>query len=493
MSGIELLTPEEMATADRLSIAGGVEGYRLMQSAGAAVADAARDMAEDGEILVLAGPGNNGGDGFVAASLLRRHGRAVRVAMLGERNALKGDAALAARDYDGPFETLGSGTDLSAELIIDALLGAGLARPLDGAAKATVEAVNAAGRPVLAVDLPSGVDGRSGAVRGAAITAERTVTFFRLKPGHLLLPGRLRCGVTEVAQIGIPDTVLATIRPTTFHNLPTLWRAAIPSPRADGHKYSRGHVVAVSGPMSATGAARLAASAALRSGAGAVTVASPSDALAVNAAHLTAVMVREIAAPEALAALLSLRSPTSVVIGPGNGVGAGTRANALAALGTEAACVLDADALTSFADAPKTLFKAIAGRTGPVVLTPHLGEFRQLFRDGQGSKLDLARAAARDSGAVVVLKGADTVIAAPGGEAAINSNAAPDLATAGSGDVLGGIIAGLLAQGVSGFKAACAGVWMHGEAGRICGRGLIAEDLPAALPAVLTELDRGAT
>jgi hydroxyethylthiazole kinase-like uncharacterized protein yjeF len=488
MAHLEVLTPAEMAEADRLTEAVGTPGFVLMQRAGAAAADAARDMAEEGEILVLAGPGNNGGDGFIAASTLRRAGRAVRVALLGERVALRGDAALAAETYDGPLEPIGPRTDFSADLIVDALFGAGLARPVEGNAARAVEAANAAGARILAIDLPSGIDGRTGAVQGCAIGAERTVTFFRLKPGHLLLPGRLHCGITEIAQIGIPDAVLAAIRPSTYHNLPPLWRAHLRPPRPDDHKYVRGHVFVFSGPATSTGAARLAAVGALRIGAGAVTVATPPDALAINAAHLTAIMVRACDGPADVQHLLSDARPKSAVLGPGNGVGAETRANVEAALASEAALVLDADALTSWCEEGEALFSLIGNRIRPVVLTPHEGEFARLF-DAEGSRLDRARAAAKESNAVVVLKGNDTVIAAPDGRAAINSNAPADLATAGSGDVLSGIVAGLLAQGLPGFEAACAGVWMHGAAAALVGRGLIAEDLPPALPEVLKRLE----
>jgi hydroxyethylthiazole kinase-like uncharacterized protein yjeF len=487
MSPIELLTPDEMAAADRLTVAGGVSGFHLMQNAGGAVADGAGELVPRGDVLVLAGPGNNGGDGFVAASVLRRRGRGVRVALLGSRERLTGDAGRAAAAYDGPIETLGPKTDLSAALVIDALFGAGLARPLSGDAAEAVERLNGAGPPVLAVDLPSGIDGRTGAVQGVAVRATRTITFFRLKPGHLLLPGRRHCGPTAVAQIGIPESVLQEIRPAAFHNLPPLWRGHLRPPRPDDHKYARGHVFVVSGPASATGAARLAAAAALRAGAGAVTVASPPDAVLVNAAHLTAIMVRECDGPAALAHLLADPRPKSVVIGPGNGVGPETRANVEAALASEAAVVLDADALTSWADRTGELFSSIKSRLRPVVLTPHEGEFARLF-SAEGSRLDRARAAALESGAAVVLKGNDTIIAAPDGRAAINSNAPAELATAGSGDVLAGIIAGLLAQGLPGFEAAAAGVWMHGAAGATVGRGLIADDLPGALRVVLRDL-----
>ncbi len=487
MTPIELLTPDEMANADRLAIDGGISGFDLMQKAGAAVAEAAAEMAPHGEILVLAGPGNNGGDGFVAAELLRRQDRSVRVILLGDRDRLSGDAAQAAAFYQGEVEAFGAEMELSGALVIDSLFGAGLARPLDGAVARVVERLNEAHVPVLAVDLPSGVDGRSGATLGVAVQAKRTVTFFRLKPGHLLMPGRLKCGRTDIAQIGIPDTVLKSVRPSTFHNLPPLWRNHLRPPRPGDHKYARGHAFVVSGPASATGAARLAAAGALRAGAGAATVASPPEALLVNAAHLTAIMVRAFDGPEALATLLDGPRPTSVVLGPGNGVGAATHANVEAALASDAGVVLDADALTSIIACRDTIFSKIQNRLQPVVMTPHEGEFARLFAT-DGARIDLARAAARESGAIVVLKGPDSIVAAPDGRAAINSNAPPDLATAGSGDVLAGIVAGHLTQGMPGFEAAAAAVWVHGAAGAAVGRGLIADDLPGAIPGVLKQL-----
>ena len=487
MGGRELLDPAEMAEADRMTIAAGVPSFTLMERAGEAVAEAARSMLDGGIVLVMAGPGNTGGDGFVAAKLLGRSGYKLRVALLGSRERLSGDAARAAEFYTGPIEALTRDIDLTADLIIDALVGAGLSRSLDAEALAIVEKVNGSGRAVLAVDLPTGIDGRTGEVRGGAIRARKTVTFFRLKPGHLLLPGRAHCGQTIVANIGIESSVLAAIRPKAAENGPDLWRENLPRPDLSDHKYARGHVVVISGPMISTGAARLAAAGALRAGAGVVTVASPPDALLVNAAQLTAIMLRRIDGAADLAGMLADPRPTAAVLGPGNGVGAETRANVEAALASNAAVVLDADALTSFAAEPAMLFDRIRDRAARVVLTPHEGEFARLFAVG-GPKIDRARMAAERSGAILVMKGADTVVAAPDGRMAINSNAPPDLATAGSGDVLAGIIAGLLAQAMPAFEAAAAGVWLHGAAGAALGCGLTAEDLPAALPNVLKHL-----
>jgi hydroxyethylthiazole kinase-like uncharacterized protein yjeF len=378
-------------------------------------------------------------------------------------------------------------------VIVDALFGAGLNRNVEGEARAIIAAMNASGAPIIAVDLPSGINGASGAIMGTAVKARESVTFFRRKPGHVLLQGRVHAGAVRLADIGIADSVLERVRPQTFANGPALWRRAFPIPALDGHKYSRGHAVVVSGEMSFTGAARLAARGALRAGAGLVTLASPRAALPVNAAASLAVMVRAVDGPEELRKLLGDKRLNAIALGPGLGVGADTRMLVEAALDGERAVVLDADALTSFAENPAALFAAIAARIRPVVLTPHQGEFSRLFHAAlqdadKSSKLAVTRAAAKFSGAIVLLKGPDTVVAAPDGRAAINENAPPWLATAGAGDVLAGMITGLLAEHMPAFDAACAGVWLHGEAGNEVGPGLISEDLPEALPAIYRRL-----
>lgn len=490
----ELLTTAEMAEADRLTISSGVKGVALMEAAGRAVADrAAHILRRRGgtRIEVLCGPGNNGGDGYVAAHALREMGFEAEVYVLGDPKALKGDAAWAYDLWNREAPPIDMFDIEHADLVIDALFGAGLARDLDGAARDLVERVNAWRRArsgcVLAVDVPSGLDGTSGVVRGVAIEADETVTFFRQKPAHLLMPGRALCGTVVCADIGIGDDVLGAIAPRAFHNIPALWSNALPLPRIDAHKYSRGHAVVVSGHLAATGAARLAARGALRAGAGLVTVASPSDALIVNATALTAIMVRRSDGSKGLAELLADPRKNAIALGPGLGVGEATCGlveTALAPGGSSRATILDADALTSFAGAPERLFAAIAGANGPVVLTPHAGEFARLFGRVDADKLSRARNAAEKSGAVVVFKGPDTVVAHPDSRVAIASNAPAWLATAGSGDVLAGVICGLLAQAMPAFEAACAGVWIHGEAANLFGPGLIAEDLPETLPTV---------
>jgi NAD(P)H-hydrate epimerase len=476
----ELLTPSQMGEADRRTIAAGTPGIVLMERAGAAVAAEIMRRWTPRPVAALCGPGNNGGDGFVAARALADAGWPVRLGLLGPRERLTGDAALAAASWARPIEPLSPMVVERADLIIDAIFGTGLARPVTGVVAETLRA--AAGRPVVAIDAPSGIEGDGGADLGA-VAAELTITFERKKPGHLLLPGREFCGEVVVAPIGLDPAVLMKIAPRTWENQPSLWRGALPILRSAGHKYDRGHALLIGGyPM--TGAARMAARAAARIGAGLTTIAVSSAALPIYATALTSIMVALADDEAALDSILDDQRYNALLIGPGAGRGEDTRRRALQLLKRRRATVLDADALTAFAENPAALFAAIAA---PTVLTPHEGEFRRLFTL-DGNKLARTRAAARLSGAVVVLKGADTVIAAPDGRAAINANAPPSLATAGSGDVLSGIILGLLAQGLDAFDAAAAAVWLHGAAAARFGPGLIAEDLPDLIPPILRAL-----
>ena len=488
-SAPELLTVAQMYRADAAALAGGVAGLDLMEAAGAAIAETVQAGWPGGDVLVLCGPGNNGGDGFVAARLLAGAGRRVRLALLGSADQIGGDAAANAARYNGDVAPLAPSLLADAAVVIDALFGAGLGRPLDGAALETVEALNDSGVPCIAIDVPSGVHGDTGQVLGAAPEAKTTVTFFRRKPGHLLYPGRGLCGEVRVADIGIPDTVLAEISPRLSENLPGRWCDLLPQPRPVSHKYDRGHAVVAGGAV-LTGAARLASYAALRAGAGLVTIAAPPGAGDVYRAGRPTTMVRDIADGEAFDALLADPKVTAALIGPGNGVDADTADRVLRALAARP-CVLDADALTVFAGRPETLFAAFsAAPAGASVLTPHDGEFARLFSGvaGSGGKIERTAAAAAQAHATVLLKGPDTVIASPDGRVAVNANAPPYLATAGSGDVLAGFVVGLMAQGLPAFEAACAGAWFHGACATAFGPGLIADDLADMLPGVLRKI-----
>ncbi len=492
---LELLTPTEMAEADRRAIAvGPFDGLALMRRAGAAVAaEVLRRYPAAETIHVLCGPGNNGGDGYVIARLLHEAGASVQVRAEGVPRA-GSEAAIVAAGCPVEMAPLDGFDPKPGSVVIDALYGAGLSKPLGGAALAAIARTRDAGTGVVAVDLPSGVSGETGQVLGGAFRAALTVTFARKKPGHVLEPGRRLCGEIVVADIGIPDAVISSLGVRCFENLPALWLGDFPWPADDTHKYRRGHVAVFSGSVASTGAARLSALAAARAGAGAVTMLSPAAALTTHAAHLTSIILRKADGLADLEAFLAERKPQAFVLGPGFGVKPHLGDYLFPLLGQASPLVLDADALT-MASQQADSFLAAARREGapPMVLTPHEGEFARLFPciagDAGSSKLDKARQAAALANATIIHKGPDTVIASPDGRAAINSNGTPLLASAGSGDVLAGIVAGLLAQGMPTFEAACAAVWMHAEAARAFGPGLIAEDLPGRIPGVLRALE----
>ncbi|MGD2132746.1 MAG: NAD(P)H-hydrate dehydratase [Maricaulaceae bacterium] len=483
---LAVLTCAEHARLDALAEQGGTVLASLMENAGGAVTTEIVRRWTPRPTLIACGPGDNGGDGFVVARELAKAGWPVRVAALT-------DKAHPVAGYEGPIEPLAK-LDMteavaSAELVVDALFGAGLSRPLDGAPAGLAETCTKSDVPIVAVDLPSGVSGDLGRPLGPAFRAALTVTFAHWKPAHVLEPGRNACGALVKADIGHPASALAAISPSCFVNDPALWGEAWPWPTAASHKHARGRLGVVTGGPASTGAARLAARSGLRTGAGLVTLVCPPSALLVAATASTAVMTEAFDSAAALGARAA--GFDAMVIGPAAGVSDATRANVEAALRAGPACVLDADALTVFKDEPEALFTLLGTGSAPRhVLTPHVGEFRRLFADLDplDDKLAAVRAAAAQAGAVVLLKGADTVIAAPDGRAVVNVHASPFLATAGAGDVLAGIVGGALAQGLSAFDAACAAAWLHGDAALRLGPGLIAEDLCETLPKSLDAL-----
>lgn len=491
-----LMSPKEMAAVDRAAICSGISGYGLMETAGSAIsACILRCYPDAGRIVVLCGPGNNGGDGYVAARRLKDCGLSVAVSSLVDTQMLTGDAARARDDWHGPIGTLEAANLSDGPIVLDALFGGGLDRPVKGAARAVIEATNQKGLSVVSADLPSGISGYSGEVFGAAIKAEHTVTFAAARPGHYLQPGVAHCGRVQIIDIGIPHRYLLGNERNLWLNGPAVWQSQIPDHGPDGHKYTKGHLAVFSGPFARTGAARLAASAGLRAGAGLVTVLAPASAVAPNAAHLTAIMLRRIDDCDDLKELLRDDRFNSFVLGPAFGVGERTYDFVRCLSQSGKPLVLDADGLTTFNGRSQLLGEWFGEREGRLLLTPHQGEFAKLFPDIVAdtalSKVDRARAAARQTNGVILYKGADTVVASPDGRAVINANAPPWLATAGSGDCLAGIAGGLIAQGMPLFEAAAAAAFMHGAAGQAAGQGLTAEDLPHCLPVLNTYTDGG--
>lgn len=450
MSGGPILTAAQMRAAEQAAFDAGVDDYGLMETAGAAAAEIIWRAGHRRDALILCGPGNNGGDGYVIARLLRERGVAVRVAALGESRTLSSRRARAA--WDGPVEDMMS-TGPATQLV-DALFGTGLARGLDEAVAARLCELAGAATISHAVDLPSGVDTDSGALLSAVPRFSTCIALGAWKPAHLL-----QLAASHMGRLVLADIAIAV--PSAVHRLgpPTL-----SAPEGDAHKYKRGLVAVVAGDMA--GAACLSAEAAARSGAGYVRLIA--DAAVPGLSHA---IVRSGA--------LDFDRAKAVLVGPGLGRDPAAWDRLVAAVGADAPYVADADALWLFAD------MGFGDVSRPAIMTPHEGEFVRLFGDLPGSKIDRAIAAARSSGAVLVYKGADSVIAAPDGRAMVASGASSWLSTAGTGDVLAGLAAGRLAVTGDPFRAACEAVWLHGEAARRAGPAFVADDLLAGLPAAI--------
>lgn len=475
-----LIEPESVRDIDAACIQSGIPGFRLMTAAGLAVAAAAlRHFPGAIRFIVLAGPGNNGGDAYVAAGALKEAGASVEVFQLKPSRPSTEDAARALAECDITSRAIHAYEPADGDIVIDGVFGAGLSRDVPAELVMLIAKTECLRIPVLAIDLPSGIDGRTGQILGAAFKADITVTFMALKPGMLLLPGREYCGRVEIAEIGVPRRLIEAHKSNVRVNGPEIWEDYRRPHDASAHKYSRGALVVFSGGASHTGAARLTANAGLKAGAGLVTIASPREAMDINATHLTAVMLWQIEDIADLSAWLEDKRLSTFVLGPGFGIGAKARDFVVAL--RDRKLVLDADGITSFKDDPGMLFDAFSTGEPRLILTPHEGEFHRLFADiaenAKLSKVDKAIAAARRANAVVIYKGSDTVIAAPDGRAAVNTDAPPSLATAGSGDVLAGICGALLAQAYPAYEAACAAVWHHGDAANRAGEGLTAEML----------------
>jgi len=457
VTGRPILTAAAMRGAEAEAIAAGTPVETLMERAGTAAAEAILRFAGIVPALVLCGPGNNGGDGYVVARRLRERGLDVRVAALGEPASPAARTAKAA--WAGPVATLAEAAP--APLLVDSLFGIGLSRPLDEPAWRRLAALAAVARLRVAIDLPSGAATDDGRLLSPVPYFDLTVTFGALKPSHLLQPAARHVGRLAVADIGVDPGAGAD------GGLHEIGRPRLRPPGPADHKYTRGHLLVVGGAM--PGAAALAASAALRSGTGYVTLAGEAGTVP------DAVVRRPLAAlDELLAGRLG-----AVLIGPGFGRDAAARALLRKAMAAPHPLLLDGDALRLAAEEGWP-----ARPAGATVATPHAGEFAAAFGD-EGGKIEAARAAASRTGAVIVYKGADTVVAGPDGPAVISAAPSHWLASAGTGDVLAGVIAGRLASGLPAFEAACAGVWLHGRAAQLAGPGLIADDLPLHLPAAL--------
>ncbi len=487
-----LLTPDQSRRADAWTIEHGTSALALMEAAGRAVAEIIVDyvgtpLEVGGEIIVLCGPGNNGGDGFVAARHLDEWGYPVRVISVGDDANLPTSAKKMAAQWKGPSTHVGEQPINGAAVIIDSLFGTGLNKTLEGPLAELIDQANDTDAFRLAVDMPSGLDALTGNILGTCFKADATVTFFHKKVGQQVAPGRFYCGGADhvhVADIGIPDAVLEDITPTYFANSPGLWSQAYPFPGPASHKYDRGHLLVLGGKEPTLGASRLASLAALRTGAGLVTLAASSETYAIQAGALDDVMVRRFDSAFGFIGMMSDPKINTVLLGPGAGVGEKTAELVMQATLKRRNMVLDADALTSLVGRIDVLAST---ENCEIVLTPHEGEFARLFPnlDYKGDRISAVRRAAGLSGCTVVLKGVSTVVASPDGRVSIASNAPSFLSVGGTGDVLSGMIGSLLAQGMPVFEAASAAVWLHGEAAMKAGRGMIASDMLPAIAKVL--------
>ena len=480
-----LLTAEHMRAAET-SLFARTTSFAVMHRAASAVAEYVLQHFSPQKTAIFCGPGNNGGDGWLVAQYLRQAGWHISVYAAKPPREYNGDAKRAAEAYEGSWQPLHECYTDNSELIIDALFGIGLNTPVSGTYVEAIAAIQASRAAVVSVDMPSGVHADNGAVMGCAVKADVTVTFACKKAGHMLLPGLAHVGRLVVADIGIKHADLDVMQPMVWENS----QPSIPSPALEDHKYTRGQVQ-VYGGAEMTGAARLSALASARVGAGMVRVAAPPNAYDTYAQALMSVVVERMNDAEAWAGILREHTPNACVLGPGGGTSKLTHQALTGLLATEVPAVLDADALTLLSQDAR-LRDALASREAASCMTPHDGEYVRIARamdlDIAADKLTRARTLANRLNTVVLLKGADSVVVAPDGRAVINGAAPAWLATAGSGDVLAGMIAGLSAQGMDMFEAVCAGVWLHSKAGQKAGAGMIAEDLLDAIPHVLKEI-----
>lgn len=467
-----------------------MEGKTLLENAGDQVAEVLLQQFQPCPTLILCGPGNNGGDGYVVANHLRTAGFEVTLLQFGAPK--NGSAAeMIAKEWQGKAIAFDEKKAISLlksyDLYVDAIFGTGLSRTLPEPLLRFIQALNQVKAPIISIDIPTGVDAETGQLHGGAIKATHTVTFTTRKVGHMLFPGRAYAGEVIVKNIGLPEKLLTTVVPYIFRNIPDLWQSKLPLKKAAKqltmHKHQHGKLMVASDAESMTGATRLAALGAARTGVGIVHLAVPEATAMVYTLTQASWIIHKNEKAETLRELLKQVKPEAVLVGPGFGLDSQIHHYIEIMLKSRIACVLDADALTAYAGQAEELGNLVKG---PLIITPHEGEFARLFPNLKGSKIERAGEAAHILNGIVVLKGADTVIAAPSKLTVINDNAPWWLATAGSGDILAGMIAGFLAQGMPAFDAACAATWIHSEAANAFGPGMIAEDILPQLPKILT-------
>jgi hydroxyethylthiazole kinase-like uncharacterized protein yjeF len=489
-----LMTAEQSQTADAWAQANGQSLIDLMEQAGRAVAETVVDYADKpenftDEIIILCGPGNNGGDGYVAARYLKDWG--YRVHIMRAENDMEPDSADAsamALRWTGSIDEFDDARIKVAAIVVDGLFGVGLTRPIEGAYADIIRAANESDVFRIAIDIPSGLSADTGCqLSDACFMADATITFTCRKPGHLIAPGRFisgGLGHIRIADIGLPEQFFDACPSTIFENDPTLWSAFYPHAGPYSHKYDRGHMLVLGGREPALGASRLASLAGLRIGAGLVTLAAPSETYNVQASTLTDVMVRRMDSNFGFIGMLADKRINTVLLGPGAGVHEKTAELIFETLKKNKKLVLDADALSSLVG---RLSQLQSFGKQEIVFTPHEGEFKRLFPElpFEENRLNAVRHAAKQTGAVIALKGVSTIVAAPDGRAAINVCAPAWLSIGGTGDVLAGITTGLIAQGMPIFEATCAAVWLHSQAGMKAGKGMIASDLLQTLVEVL--------
>jgi hydroxyethylthiazole kinase-like uncharacterized protein yjeF len=501
---MELFSLNEMQRADALAMQSGILGLSLMEQAGNRVAYNIEQICEGpSRLCILAGPGNNGGDAFVVARLLSERAYKIdtfNVCLKAVHNSDKESDAKKMREKwvkEGAklhsiedWTTLKESIDSSA-LIIDGVFGAGLSRNIEGPLIEIIEFINQANTPVLAIDVPTGMNGNTGQIMGSALIADYTVSFHAPKQGHKLYPGKDLCGKLYIEDIGIPDRVTKTIAPKQYENTPDLWKACLKPRSSQSHKYNYGAVLVVVGDHTMRGASVLSSNAAIKAGAGLVTLAlNKEEEGTVHPKSFAAIMhnvIPETSDEKGWDQLFAEKKITAALIGPGACPTEETRQKCLALLKQNSLVVIDAGALTAFQDHREALIESLSERSlahPKVILTPHEGEFKKLFPAlDLSDKVNAAREAAKETQSIVLIKGADTVIASPDGRVMINTNAPPTLATAGTGDVLAGIITALASNKDNpAFEAAAAGVYIHAECANQISLELVADDLVGQIP-----------